>query len=34
MDIKDFSNLMFSDYSKSFTEYMNIVAYDELGNLF
>jgi hypothetical protein len=34
MDIKDFSKLKFSDYFKNFKEYMNIVEYDELGNLF
>ena len=34
MDIKDFSKLKFSDYFKNFKEYMNIVEYDELENLF
>ena len=34
IDIKDFSKLKFSDYFKNFKEYMNIVEYDELGNLF
>ena len=34
LDIKDFSKLKFSDYLKNFKEYMNIVEYDELGNLF
>ena len=34
IDIKDFSKLKFSDYFKNFKEYMNIVEYDELENLF
>jgi hypothetical protein len=34
IDIKDFSKLKFSDYFKNFKEYMNIVEYDELVNLF
>ena len=33
-DIKDFSKLKFSDYLKNFKEYMNIVEYRELENLF
>ena len=34
LDIKDFSKLKFSDYLKNFKEYMNIVEYQELENLF
>ena len=34
IDIKDFSKLKFSDYFKNFKEYMNIIEYDELENLF
>ena len=34
LDIKDFSKLKFSDYFKNFKEYMNIVEYQELVNLF
>ena len=34
IDIKDFSKLKFSDYFKNFEEYMNIVEYDKLENLF
>ncbi len=34
IDIKDFSKLRFSDYFENFKEYMNIVEYDELRNLF
>jgi len=34
MDIKDFSKLKFNDYFKNFKEYMNIIEYDELANLF
>ena len=34
INIKDFSKLKFSDYFKNFKEYMNIVEYDELENLF
>ena len=32
--IKDFSKLKFSDYFKNFKEYMNIIEYSELENLF
>ena len=34
IDIKDFSKLKFSDYLKNFKEYMNIIEYRELENLF
>ena len=34
IDIKDFSKLKFSDYFKNFKEYMNIIEYSELENLF
>ena len=34
IDIKDFSKLKFYDYFKNFKEYMNIVEYRELVNLF
>ena len=34
IDINDFSKLKFSDYFKNFKEYMNIVEYQELENLF
>ena len=34
LDIKDFSKLKFSDYLKNFKEYMNIIEYQELDNLF
>ncbi len=34
ISIKDFSKLKFSDYFKNFKEYMNIVEYSELENLF
>mgnify|MGYP003710743267 CR=1 FL=1 len=34
LDIKDFSKLKFSDYLKNFKEYMNIVEYQEIENLF
>ena len=34
LDIKDFSKLKFSDYFKNFKDYMNIVEYRELDNLF
>ena len=34
LDIKDFSKLKFSDYFKNFKEYMNIIEYNEMENLF
>tara|TARA_B100000749_G_scaffold192646_1_gene149410 strand:- start:270 stop:989 length:720 start_codon:yes stop_codon:yes gene_type:complete len=34
LDIKNFSKLKFSDYFKNFKDYMNIVEYRELENLF
>ena len=34
LDTKSFSKLKFSDYFKNFKDYMNIVEYDELANLF
>ena len=34
LDIKDFAKLKFSDYFKNYKEYMNIIEYQEMENLF